>query len=157
MFPLEYSEFSSLLIFNLLLTSLLIALLSALVRTLFGPSVPALDNISGGVRFSIYSVLLYWLFSLILISTPAISFILAADLGIYPRGIGVLGFFALGVFSSLSVPMFLARVAGRAHYESFWGYLEMKSGLSRKRLLVFWLSVTSFVILILVSAIFHMI
>jgi hypothetical protein len=136
------------LLYPLVSTLCLVALLGVVARVLLGRSPEAPRDRRSGTWDARFNEGLYLLFALILIATPALSFVVVTDLRIRPRGLGILTLFAGGAFLSLCVPLLVARLAGRDRLESFWCHLEARSKFNRKALTVFWLSVTAFVLTI---------
>ena len=136
------------LLYQLASTLCLVALLGAMARVLLGRPLEVPRDQRSGAWDTRFNEALYLLFALILIATPAFSFVVVTDLRIRPRGVGILTFFAIGAFLSLFVPLLVARLAGRDRLESLWCHLETRSRFNRKALTVFWLSFTAFVLTI---------
>jgi hypothetical protein len=87
----------------------------------------------------IFNATLYFLFAVILVSTPAVSFILVAKWRVHPSALGIFTLMGIGVLTSLSVPLLVARLAGHNRLESYWRYLEARSRVGRKEITKLWL------------------
>ena len=103
----------------------------------------------------IFNTTLYFLFAAILVSTPAVSFILAVKWRIRPSALGIFTLLGVGVLTSLSVPLLVARLAGRNRLEGYWRYLEARSRVGRKAITGLWLGLVvallSIAVIILVT------
>ena len=106
------------------------------------------------INQGIFNTTLYFLFTAILVSTPAVSFILATKWRVRPSALGIVTLMGVGVLTSLSVPLLVARLAGRNRLEGYWRYLEARSSVGRKAITRLWLglvvSLLSVAVIILV-------
>jgi hypothetical protein len=93
------------------------------------------------------SLPLYWVFTLLAVSTPLASFVLTLKLRVRPQGFGILVFMAMGLFSSLALPLSFARFVGRVNLENFWSYLELRSKMRRSSIILLWMGTIAFILI----------
>lgn len=84
--------------------------------------------------------MLYWVMATVIVASPVVAFVVAAELNIRPRGAGVFSVIGLLVLLSMPITLMVARSWGPRRYESYWQHLEGRSRMSRKRIKVLWLA-----------------
>jgi hypothetical protein len=126
-------------LYRFLTTLALVALFGVVLRHAFSERpAPSIEN-RQVIDKGIFNATLYFLFVAILVSTPAVSFILAAKWRVHPSALGIFTLMAVGVLTSLSVTLLIAGLAGRGRLESYWQYLETRSKVSRKAIAKLWI------------------
>lgn len=118
---------------------LVMAFLIPALKGRTGTQAPAVQALSGD-RTSL-SRHLYHLSVGTLISMPALSFILVSMLGLSPLSAYVFVFMGIGVLLSAAIPLMIVKARGKTQYEDYWQFVSVRSGVSRKTILLTWLAV----------------
>jgi hypothetical protein len=126
-------------LYRFLTTMALVAVFGAALRQVWGKRPSASTENQQVTDEGIFNATLYLLFAAILVSTPAASFIIAAKWRVRPSALGIFFLMGVGVLTSLSVTLAVARLAGRDRLESYWRYLETRSRVSRKAIVKLWI------------------